>query len=82
MENMNLEKIKQDIKEMIITSGAKIVGVGSRDRLKDAPPSADMDFCLPGAQSCIISGVSSPYEGPGKLFFQKGKDEYQESPTV
>jgi hypothetical protein len=48
---MNLEKLKMTVKEMILNSGAKLVGVGSKDRLKDAPMSGDMDFCLPGAQN-------------------------------
>ena len=71
MENRNLEKIKQDIKEMILTAGAKIVGVGSRDRLKDAPPSADMDFCLPGAQSCIIWAYPLPVKALENYFSKK-----------
>lgn len=43
-------------------SGAVLFGVGSRDRLKDAPPSVEMDYLLPGAQSCIIWAYATPIE--------------------
>ncbi len=51
---MELSELKNEIKKIAIHAGAKVVGIGSRERLKDAPPSGDMDYMLPGAQSCII----------------------------
>jgi len=51
---MNTDKLKFEIKQIALEMGAKLVGIGSAERLKDAPPSADMNYCLPGAKSCII----------------------------
>jgi hypothetical protein len=51
---IELEELKTHVKQIALGAGAKLVGVGSRDRLKDAPPSGDMDYSLQGAQSCII----------------------------
>ncbi|MBW1814983.1 MAG: epoxyqueuosine reductase, partial [Deltaproteobacteria bacterium] len=52
-------------------SGAKLAGVGSRDRLKEAPMSADMDFCLPGAQSCIMWAYPVPIQALENYFSKK-----------
>ena len=59
---MELSQLKDPIKTIALGSGAATVGVGSRDRLAEAPPSADMDYCLPGAQSCIIWAYAVPYD--------------------
>lgn len=55
---------------MALDAGAKLVGIGSRDRLKDAPPSADMDYLLPGAQSCVIWAFPYSFETL-KAYFSK-----------
>ncbi|KKN39191.1 hypothetical protein LCGC14_0745750 [marine sediment metagenome] len=46
---MDLIELRQGVKKIALNSGAKLVGVGSKERLKDAPLSGDMDYCLPGA---------------------------------
>ncbi len=69
---MDLISLKNLIKSEIIKSGDfPLVGVGSRDRLKDAPPSANMDYCLTGAQSCIIWAHPNPIEGLENYFSKK-----------
>jgi epoxyqueuosine reductase len=68
---MDLNGLKHKIKEMVLTAGAKIAGVGSKDRFKEAPPSADMDFCLPGAQSCLIWAYPVPTEALENYFSKK-----------
>ncbi|MHA1276864.1 MAG: hypothetical protein ACTSRC_09735 [Candidatus Helarchaeota archaeon] len=52
---MDLTELKSRVKQIALDGGAKLAGIGSADRLKDAPPSADMTYCLSGAQSCKIS---------------------------
>jgi epoxyqueuosine reductase QueG len=61
---MNLPELKDSVKSIALKSGAIRVGVGSQDRLIDAPPSADMSYSLPGAQNCIIWAYPIP---PGTL---------------
>ena len=68
---MHLDTLKHRVKEMILTSGAGIVGVGSRDRLEQAPPSGDLDFCLPGAMSCIIWAYPVPMQALENYFSKK-----------
>ncbi len=52
--NMELTELKEKIKKIALDSGAKLVGFGSQERLKNAPPSGDMNYCLPSSQCCII----------------------------
>src|SRR5271157_1605204 len=59
---MDLLDLKDAAKQIALDSGAILVGVGSRDRLVDAPPSGDMNYSLPGAQSCIIWAYPIPAE--------------------
>jgi len=68
---MTLEELKKTLTGMILETGAGIVGVGSRDRLEKAPPSADMDFCLPGAQSCLIWAYPVPSRALENYFSKK-----------
>ena len=68
---MDLEKLKSSIKEMVLTSGAGVVGVGSRDRLEEAPPSGNMDFCLPGAMSCVMWAYPVPMRALENYFSKK-----------
>jgi hypothetical protein len=69
---MKLSSLKEQIKEEITKSGQfPLVGIGSRERLKDAPPSADMDYCLPGAQSCIIWVHPNPIEALENYFSKR-----------
>jgi hypothetical protein len=59
---MDLPTMKNDVKKIALDSGAVLAGVGSRDRLAMAPPSADMHYCLQGAQSCMIWAYAVPFE--------------------
>ncbi len=65
---MNLNELKQRVKQIALDSGAVIVGFGNLDRLKSAPPSGDMGYCLPGAQSCIMWAYAAPLETLEKYF--------------
>jgi len=71
MEKMNLNNLKDNIKQIVLNEGAKLVGIGSQDRLKDAPPSGNMDYCLSGAQSCIIWAYPNPIEALENYFSKK-----------
>lgn len=68
---MDLSKLKVKLKQIIIDEGAKLVGIGDRDRLKEAPPSGNMDYNLPGAQSCIIWAYPNPIEALENYFSKK-----------
>ncbi len=68
---MDISELKKNIKQLIFNKGAKLVGIGSRERLKDAPASADMEYCLPGAQSCIIWAYTNPIEALENYFSKK-----------
>ncbi len=61
---MELPELKERVKDIALKSGAIRAGVGSRERLATAPPSANMDYSLLGAQSCIILAYPIP---PGTL---------------
>ncbi|MEX2682556.1 MAG: hypothetical protein Q6373_013230 [Candidatus Sigynarchaeota archaeon] len=47
---------------MAVDAGAIAAGIGNRERFVDAPPSADMDYDLPGARACIIWAYPIPIE--------------------
>ncbi len=68
---MNLEELKKEIKRIVLDTDAKLVGIGSRERLKDVPPSGNMDYCLSGAQSCIVWAVPNPIEALENYFSKK-----------
>ena len=68
---MNLNELKEEIKKIALDSGAKLVGIGNRERLKDAPPSADMEYSLPDAKSCIIWAYPNPIEALENYFAKK-----------
>ncbi len=70
---LNLTKLKEKVKQLAIDSGAALVGVGSKERLKDAPPSGDMNFCLPGAQNCIIWAYPNKIDALEKFFAKKDR---------
>nr|MDO8112545.1 hypothetical protein [Candidatus Sigynarchaeota archaeon] len=67
---MDLPELKNEIKKTVLGMGASLVGFGSRNRLAQAPPSGNMDYCLPGAQSCIIWAYAAPIEAL-KAYFTK-----------
>lgn len=68
---MDLTDLKEEVKKLVLDGGAKLVGIGSKERLKDAPDSADMGYCLPGAQSCIIWAYPNPIEALENYFSKK-----------
>ena len=68
---MNIKQLKEEVKKIALESGAKLVGVGSRERLEDAPTSGQMDYCLPGAQSCIIYAYPNTIEALENFFSKK-----------
>ncbi|MFX1481100.1 MAG: hypothetical protein ACFFCI_23715 [Promethearchaeota archaeon] len=79
---MELKNLKEKIKEIILNEGAKLVGVGSQERLKDAPMSADMDYCLSGAQSCIIWAYPNPIEALENFFSKKERMSIKKAQQV
>ena len=79
---MNLNNLKDKIKQIVLDEGAKLVGVGSQERLKDAPPSGNMDYCLPGAQSCIISAYPNPIEALENYFSKKERMSIKKSQQI
>jgi len=68
---MDLLKLKSKVKKLVLSEGAKLVGIGNKERLKEAPPSGNMDYCLPGAQSCIIWAYPNPLEALENFFSKK-----------
>lgn len=49
--------IEKQLKDIAIQSGAALVGIASRARLNDAPPSGDPGYLLPSAQSIISFAI-------------------------
>ena len=74
---LDLTKLKEAVKKIALDSGAKLVGIGSQDRLKDAPPSGDMNFCLDGAKSCIIWAYPNSYEDLKNYFSKKERMSFK-----
>lgn len=68
---MDLKELKKAVKKIAHNSGAKLVGVGSRERLKKTPPSGNMDYCLLGAQSCIIFAYPNTIDALENYFSKK-----------
>ncbi|TXT62609.1 MAG: putative Fe-S protein [Promethearchaeota archaeon] len=68
---MNLDELQKQIKQLTLNSGAKLVGVGSRERLEKAPSSANMGYCLPEAKSCIIWVYPNPINALENYFAKK-----------
>jgi len=46
-------KLSSQVKAIAQENGAALVGIASRERLAEAPPSADPDYLLPSTQSVI-----------------------------
>lgn len=65
-----MREIEKRIKTIARNNGAALVGISSRERLSDAPPSGDPGYLLPSAQSVISFGI--PYDQKAlKEFFSK-----------
>lgn len=76
---MNLPELKDGIKSIALKSGAIRVGVGSRERLASAPPSADMDYSLQDAQSCIIWAYPIPIPAIDNYMSKKDRMSYKQN---
>jgi hypothetical protein len=48
-----MAKIEEKLKAIAKQFGAALVGIASRDRLDDAPPSGDVRYLMPSARSII-----------------------------
>jgi len=70
---MDLKKLRNEIKTIALDSGAKLVGFGNKERLEQAPPSGNMEYCLPGAQSCIIWVYPNPIKALEDYFSKKDR---------
>lgn len=68
---MNLKELKEKIRDIAISSGAKLVGFGNKMRLEEAPPSGNMEYCLPHAQSCIVWAYPNPIDALENYFAKK-----------
>ncbi|MHA1268575.1 MAG: hypothetical protein ACTSPY_02190 [Candidatus Helarchaeota archaeon] len=68
---IDLKELKVRVKQLALDNGAKLVGIGSQERLRDAPPSEDMTYCLKGARSCIIWAYPYSYETLKNYFSKK-----------
>lgn len=55
-----MQQLEEEIKTVAGEYGAALVGIASRQRLLDAPPSGDPGFLLPTAQSVISFAI--PYD--------------------
>ncbi|MFC1865510.1 hypothetical protein ACFLYB_02205 [Chloroflexota bacterium] len=53
-----MHQLEKQIKNMAKESGASLVGIASKQRLYDAPPSGNSDYILPSAQSVISFALS------------------------
>ena len=55
-----MQQLEKQIKDIALANGAALVGIASRERLSDAPPSGDPGYLLPSARSIISFAV--PYD--------------------
>ena len=51
-------KLENRVKEIALENGAALVGIASKERLMDAPPSGNPEYILPSARSVISLAVS------------------------
>ncbi len=56
-------KVEVQVKNIARESGAALAGIASRERLLDAPPSADPTYLLPSARSCVSFAVKMDQPG-------------------
>ena len=62
--------IEDHVKRIAIDHGATVVGIGSRERLSNAPPSADPGYLLPSTRSVISFAI--PYDRDSlRAYFSK-----------
>lgn len=69
----DLANLKEKVKKIAIDSGAALVGIGNQERLKKAPPSADMSYSLLDAQTCIIWAYPNSIDALERFFSKKDR---------
>ena len=67
-----MRQLENRVKDIAREHGAALVGIASRKRLLDAPPSADPGYLMPSARSIISFGI--PYERRALERFLKKTD--------
>lgn len=65
-------KVEDQVKNIAGENGAALVGIASRERLLDAPPSANPAYLLPSARSCVSFAVTM--DRPGLRDFLSKED--------
>ncbi len=70
---LDLTKLKEKVRQLAIDSGAALVGIGSQERLKEAPSSADMSYSLPESRSCIIWAYPNSIDALEGFFSKKDR---------
>ncbi|MHA2281819.1 MAG: hypothetical protein ACXAC5_13330 [Promethearchaeota archaeon] len=70
---LDLIRLKEKVKVLVINSGAALVGIGSQERLKDTPPSGNMSYSLPDAKSCIIWVYPNSIDTLERFFSKKDR---------
>jgi epoxyqueuosine reductase len=53
-----MDSMESRIKSLVLSFGADLVGITSRDLLSDGPPSADPRYLMPSANSVISFAIS------------------------
>ena len=53
-----MNELEQKLKELARNGGASLVGITTRERLSDGPPSADPTYLLPPAKSVISFAIA------------------------
>jgi epoxyqueuosine reductase QueG len=66
-----MRKLEKHIKTIARENGAALVGIASRQRLADAPPSGDPGYLLPSAQSLISFAIPYDQKALGDFFIKK-----------
>ena len=66
-----MRQLEKHIKTIARENGAALVGLASRERLSDAPPSGDPGYLLPSAQSVISIAIPYEQKALGEFFSKK-----------
>lgn len=74
-----MKSIESEIEELAKAAGADLVGFTDRTRLADAPPSGDITYVLPTAQSAIGLAVAMDLKAAEKYMAKEDLWEFNES---
>ena len=69
-------KLENRVKKIASDNGAALVGIASRQRLTDAPPSADPGYLLPSTQSVISFATAYDQKALGAFFRKTNWRDY------